>query len=636
LQEFFSQFELGTEPLWPLAVQEDRSTAQQLFAKILLVGVGFGVLCGGGRFLAQSNHHIFTFCAANGVLVAFLLRRTRDYWWIYLLAAWLGDAISMGVGVDFSQALAASLAFCNVLEVAIAAVLMRRALARNSDMAAPIVMIQFLLSAVILAPAVSGMLGALCCHLANGQSIWMGFEHWYPPYALGMAVMVPFALAMRDPNLKELFSPPRLMRNLGVFLWILLLSIVVFQETRFSLLFLLVPFLMVAVFQVRILGTAIVAFEVVFVGTLYTLSGQGPFWVGGNTTMRSSILLLQSASLLVALWMMPFAATMERQRRLRKGLREQMQRYQLLADNSRDIVVMANLQGRRLYVSPAVSDVLGWTQEEWVDQEAIDFMHREDVEHFRSVLQEIVQGSERTTIRYRTRHKKGEYIWMEANVRALPDQATGKPAGLVANIRDISERVESELKLAEAHENLQQQAQRDSLTQLANRRCFDETLEKEWRRGRRTGHPIALLMVDIDNFKFVNDTFGHRVGDHCLQLLSATLRRSAKRPGDLVARYGGEEFAVLLPDVDLSTATVMADMLCLRVREQMFEVGGGTTLPLTVSVGVAALVPDKSVRGDALIEAADRALYAAKQSGRDRVMSTFQEELTSGLLFPVQ
>jgi integral membrane sensor domain MASE1 len=184
LREFFSQFELGTEPLWPLVVQEDRSTAQQLFAKILLVGVGFGVLCGVGRFLSETTQHIFTFCAANGVLVAFLLRRTKDHWWMFLMAAWLGDAISMGVGLDYSLTLAASIAFCNVLEAAIAAVLMRRVLARNRDMAAPEVMIKFLLFAVILAPAVSGALGALCYHLANGQSVWMGFEHWYPPMLL--------------------------------------------------------------------------------------------------------------------------------------------------------------------------------------------------------------------------------------------------------------------------------------------------------------------------------------------------------------------------------------------------------------------------------------------------------------------
>ena len=183
---------------------------------------------------------------------------------------------------------------------------------------------------------------------------------------------------------------------------------------------------------------------------------------------------------------------------------------------------------------------------------------------------------------------------------------------------------------------IQQQAERDSLTQLANRRCFDAMLEKEWRRGRRTGNPIALLMVDIDHFKRVNDTYGHRAGDQCLQTLAEILRKTARRPSDLAARYGGEEFGILLPDVSLTDATVMADMLCMHVREQLFEAGIGRALELTVSVGVAALVPSRNTRADLLVESADRALYAAKEAGRNCVMSEREAENAMAALVPVQ
>jgi diguanylate cyclase (GGDEF)-like protein/PAS domain S-box-containing protein len=313
-----------------------------------------------------------------------------------------------------------------------------------------------------------------------------------------------------------------------------------------------------------------------------------------------------------------------------------MKRYQLLADNSRDIVVLVNLEGRRLYVSPAVQDVLGWTPKEWTRQDAADYMHAEDLGAFRRMLKEMLHGEDRRVFRYRTRHKNGQYLWMEASIRTLPDEITGEPEAFVANVRDISERVESERKLADAHEHLQVQAQRDSLTQLANRRRFDEVLEKEWRRGRRTGNPLALLMVDIDHFKCVNDSYGHRAGDYCLQTLAGILQRVARRPSDLSARYGGEEFAVLLPDVDLTAAMVMADSLCLQVRRQLFEAGVGRSLMLTVSVGVAALVPDKSSRADVLVEAADQALYAAKQAGRDRIMPEYEQELSAPLLHQLQ
>lgn len=332
----------------------------------------------------------------------------------------------------------------------------------------------------------------------------------------------------------------------------------------------------------------------------------------------------------------PFAATLERQRQLRARLRLGIQRYQLLADNSRDIVVLVNLEGRRLYVSPAVRDVLGWTPMEWTGQSAADFIHRDDLGAYRRLLKEMVRGEDRRAFRYRTRHKDGRYLWMEANVRALPEGANGEPAAFVANLREITERVESERRLAEAHELIQQQAERDSLTQLANRRCFDAMLEKEWRRGRRTGNPIALLMVDIDHFKRVNDTYGHRAGDQCLQTLAEILRKTARRPSDLAARYGGEEFGILLPDVSLTDATVMADMLCMHVREQLFEAGIGRALELTVSVGVAALVPSRNTRADLLVESADLALYAAKEAGRNCVMSEREAENAMAALVPVQ
>jgi diguanylate cyclase (GGDEF)-like protein len=103
-----------------------------------------------------------------------------------------------------------------------------------------------------------------------------------------------------------------------------------------------------------------------------------------------------------------------------------------------------------------------------------------------------------------------------------------------------------------------------------------------------------------------------------------------------VARYGGEEFAVLLPDADLATAMVMADMLCLHVRQQMFETGTVGALDLTISVGCAAQVPHKDSRADVLVEAADRALYAAKQAGRNRVMPLYEEKMTAAVLHPVQ
>ena len=583
MEQLFPQMDLGVEPIWPLDVYEGRSGAARSIAFAIAVGAIFGLLCASGRLLSRETQHVATFFPADGVLTAFLLCCPRRCWSSFLLAGWLGDVISILLLGGFPTT-SGFVALCNVLEVLIAALLLRSAIDREKDLASPAIMAQFLLFAVCLAPAISELLASLYYHFAFGSKIWQNLGRWFPPHAVGMAVMIPFTLAMCNPDLKTLFSRARWFRTAGVLLLILAVSVEIFEQNRYSLRFLWLPLLMLVVFEVGILGAILATFEVLITGALYTLHGAGPFWRIPRATLQHSVLLLQAAVLVLLVSVVPFAAILERQRQLRTHLRIGIKRYQLLADNSRDIVVLVNLEGRRLYVSPAVQDVLGWTEEEWLSQNAADFMHREDLGAFHRLLKEMLRGEDRRTFRYRTRHKNGRYLWMEANIRTLPDETTGEAAAFVANVRDITERVESEKRLAEAHEQIQQQAERDSLTQLANRRCFDEALDKEWRRGRRTGNPVALLMVDIDHFKSVNDTYGHRAGDQCLQAVAEILRRSARRPSDLAARYGGEEFAILLPDTDLAAATVLADLMCIHIRQHLFDAGTGRSLIITVSV----------------------------------------------------
>ena len=162
------------------------------------------------------------------------------------------------------------------------------------------------------------------------------------------------------------------------------------------------------------------------------------------------------------------------------------------------------------------------------------------------------------------------------------------------------------------------QAFRDGLTGLANRRCFDDTLNAEWARAMRERQPLSLLMVDVDNFKQYNDAYGHVGGDECLQRVATVLSTCMKRPSDLACRYGGEEFAVILPMTSADGAMLLAG----RIRQSLAEVaephGASAFGRVTVSIGVACMRPLPGQSGEALIQAADRALYLAKSSGRDR------------------
>ncbi|WP_341675560.1 sensor domain-containing diguanylate cyclase [Niveibacterium sp. SC-1] len=176
-------------------------------------------------------------------------------------------------------------------------------------------------------------------------------------------------------------------------------------------------------------------------------------------------------------------------------------------------------------------------------------------------------------------------------------------------------------QVSAANVSLRDMATQDGLTGLLNRRAYDTRIARELARARRDGSPLALLVIDIDFFKSYNDSFGHAAGDQCIRRVARSLRACARRPGDLVARYGGEEFVMILPDTPVDGAVQIAEDVCRHIRKKRIpaakSVFGNV---VTVSVGVA--VTDAEVREDAhaLFEAADAALYTAKQTGRNRVV----------------
>lgn len=172
-------------------------------------------------------------------------------------------------------------------------------------------------------------------------------------------------------------------------------------------------------------------------------------------------------------------------------------------------------------------------------------------------------------------------------------------------------------QLVEMNKTLQKMALEDGLTGVANRRQFDVMLANEFNRARRDNTSLAVLMIDVDFFKKFNDTYGHPAGDACLKKIGKVVK--LHRAGDLSARYGGEEFAVLLPRTDLAGATAVAEHICAEVRALGIEHHMNPYGMVTVSIGVHAVVPDKTNEAIRLINAADEALYLAKQRGRNRV-----------------
>lgn len=180
--------------------------------------------------------------------------------------------------------------------------------------------------------------------------------------------------------------------------------------------------------------------------------------------------------------------------------------------------------------------------------------------------------------------------------------------------------VATRTQLRAANEQLRLMASVNGLTELANRRRFDDELAQQWRSAARAGSPLSLLLLDVNRFKQFNDTYGHQHGDHCLRRLAALLRHEARRSGDLAARFGGEEFAVLLPDANAAGARAVAERLRQQLHKLAMPHAGSDIAPhVTVSIGIATLEPAPTdTEARRLVKLADDALYRAKADGRNR------------------
>jgi diguanylate cyclase (GGDEF)-like protein len=186
--------------------------------------------------------------------------------------------------------------------------------------------------------------------------------------------------------------------------------------------------------------------------------------------------------------------------------------------------------------------------------------------------------------------------------------------------RDLETRVIERTQALEAsNAKLAALSRTDGLTGVANRRRFDEMLATEWARSQREGTSLALLMLDVDQFKAYNDRYGHQAGDDCLRSVAQTIAAQMRRGGDEAARYGGEEFAVLCANTDLAGARVLAETIGIAVRKMSLAHADTVSGIVTVSIGVAAAVPVAQMSTASLVQRADAALYQAKDRGRDRV-----------------
>ncbi len=314
----------------------------------------------------------------------------------------------------------------------------------------------------------------------------------------------------------------------------------------------------------------------------------------------------------------------QQQRNLRAAeqrAREGEDRFRLLAENSSDVIVAMSAELVIRFVSPASRRLLGWRAAAMLGRHFLDFVHPDDRETFRRA--DHVSGGGVRPLPFSTCRilaTSEDWIWMEASIGFVADRDPGRDEfAFVCTLRDARERVAAEHALQQAHAELFAMASTDGLTGVANRRRFDAAFDELWREAEARDAPLSILLVDVDHFKAVNDTFGHLVGDDCLRAVATDIRECLRNPTDLVARYGGEEFAVLLPDVGETDAVAIAERILARIRQRRWSDIAPGLAGVTVSLGCCSGRPGVALSKDGLLRGADNALYGAKRQGRDRV-----------------
>jgi len=274
------------------------------------------------------------------------------------------------------------------------------------------------------------------------------------------------------------------------------------------------------------------------------------------------------------------------------------------------------------FISDEISSITGFTASTFLFnsvQSLRGIIHPDDINEVEKIIREGINKIEPFEVEYRLIDAKGRTRWAYEKGRAV-FSAEGDPLWLDGTIFDITERKVSENELQRANQELMRIASIDSLTQIANRRHFIEYLDREWKRMTREKNILSLILCDIDFFKLYNDNYGHQAGDICLVRVAQTIKSVINRPADLVARFGGEEFIIILPSTDIEGAAHIAEQVRLAVYKKDIVHEYSEVAPcVSLSLGVAGIIPTRSSNPDHLIKAADDTLYEAKRRGRNQV-----------------
>ena len=338
---------------------------------------------------------------------------------------------------------------------------------------------------------------------------------------------------------------------------------------------------------------------------------------------------------------------------MEQELRQSQGRYLAILEDQTELICRSGPDGALTFVNEAYCRFFGKTRQELLGRAFLPAFPGEDGLILARHLASLSRDNPIGVIEHRVVLDGGQVRWLKWTTRAIYDSRSDF-AEFQSVGRDVTERRQAEDQLREARDHLEQRVTRrtaaleeanqrlaqvvgelqtaqdeqrrlsfqDGLTGVANRRFLDQQLDHEWRRAARERSCLAVVMVDIDQFKLYNDTYGHLAGDDCLRRVAEALAHALRRPADFLARYGGEEFAAVLPGTSLEGALALAEQMRAQVEGLAIPHASSTVASVvTVSLGVAAALPHNGDQPQIVLAAADAALYQAKQRGRNRVVA---------------
>jgi diguanylate cyclase (GGDEF)-like protein/PAS domain S-box-containing protein len=696
-----------------------------LFAAVL-AAVGYSLL------LARQTGTVVTIWIPNGIVLGALLAVQRWKWPWYLGVAFLAFLVGQQVGhgglLGKGMAVPLALGLTNGVEILIVAIVVRHVFPRIADDTRFLLLGRIALGSTLVACVASALLAATVQRAARGSPFWDTADWWFRAHLLGMVIVATLTLVALLQRRRMLGRPGHRLLMLRDVTALTVITIAVFAQSRYPLLFVVFAPLLYLVFHHRFPGLVIGVAIIALTTSVATALGSGPIQLIEPASPGRQAILAQVYLGVLCVTALPVALALADRRRLARRVRESESRYRLLADYASDLVMRIARDGTRRYVSPSVKDLLGWEASEFARYRQ-ELIHPDDRERVAQDAARLWETGKPALTQYRLQRRSGDYMWIEALVRMAPSPDQNGDMELIYTGRDITEAVQAEQALAESEKRLRtitdnvpaviahidgnehytfvngyvrevagiapeemigkavrdirgpalyptlkphidhalkgdtdtfeyeaeyggrhhhfqttylpaingagqqngfyaltteithiKQAEQqlsylahyDVLTGIANRRYFSEGIRMAVQHASIAHSPLLVMLIDIDHFKQINDTYGHAAGDAVLLEIATRLKNSIRKT-DLLARLGGDEFVVLCDDID---SHEVAERLAKKITVAMDApiVAGAHMLKVTLSVGAALCHDAGSV--DALMQRADEALYQAKARGR--------------------